>query len=125
MNSDVPLHPFPFHGGGVTAVVTTRHGGVSTGPYDSLNLGGHVGDDPKAVAENRHRLAAAVGAARVTFADQKHTDRIAIVGEPPAGRGHDGREQQRAGAGELAVRTVHVAPNDRVGRRGSCAAARG
>ena len=97
MNSDVPLHPFPFHGGGVTAVVTTRHGGVSTGPHDSLNLGGHVGDDPKAVAENRHRLAAAVGAARVTFADQKHTDRIAIVGEPPAGRGHDGPADGAAG----------------------------
>ncbi|HVT70149.1 MAG TPA: laccase domain-containing protein, partial [Trebonia sp.] len=37
----------------MTAVVSTRHGGVSTGVYDSLNLGGHVGDDPAAVAENR------------------------------------------------------------------------
>jgi len=90
VNFDVPLRPFPFHGGGVTAVVTTRHGGVSAGPYDSLNLGGHVGDDPKAVAENRNRLAAALGVARVTFADQRHTDRIAVVGEPLAGRGHDG-----------------------------------
>ena len=90
MDSDVPLHPFPFHGGGVTAVVTTRHGGVSTAPYDSLNLGGHVGDDPKAVAENRNRLAAALGVARVTFADQQHTDRIAVVDELLAGRGHDG-----------------------------------
>lgn len=90
MNFDLPLHPFPFHGGGVTAVVTTRHGGVSAGPYDSLNLGGHVGDDPKAVAENRNRLAAALGVDRVTFADQKHTDRVAVVDEPLAGRGHDG-----------------------------------
>jgi YfiH family protein len=90
VNFDLPLHPFPFHGGSVTAVVTTRHGGVSAGPYVSLNLGGHVGDDPKAVAENRNRLAAALGVDRVTFADQKHTDRIAVVDEPLAGRGHSG-----------------------------------
>jgi len=90
VNFDLPLRPFPFHGDGVTAVVTTRHGGVSAGPYDSLNLGGHVGDDPKAVAENRNRLAAALGVDRVTFADQKHTDRIAVVDGAAASRGHDG-----------------------------------
>jgi hypothetical protein len=36
--------------------VTTRAGGVSLPPYDSLNLGDHVGDDPAAVALNRLRL---------------------------------------------------------------------
>lgn len=40
----------------VQAGVTTRHGGVSTGPFASLNLATHVGDDPAAVAENRARL---------------------------------------------------------------------
>ena len=40
----------------VHAAVSTRHGGVSLPPYDSLNLGDHVGDDPAAVAENRRRL---------------------------------------------------------------------
>lgn len=40
----------------VRAVCTTRFGGVSLPPYDSLNLGDHVGDDPAAVAENRARL---------------------------------------------------------------------
>lgn len=40
----------------VRALVTTRTGGVSTGPYASFNLGDHVGDDPAAVAENRHML---------------------------------------------------------------------
>jgi YfiH family protein len=74
----------------VTAVVSTRHGGVSTGAYDSLNLGGHVGDDPDAVAENRRRLAAAVGAGRLTFADQRHTATVALVDRALAGRGHDG-----------------------------------
>ncbi|MBL8249886.1 MAG: peptidoglycan editing factor PgeF [Candidatus Competibacter sp.] len=45
----------------VRAVSTTRRGGVSPPPYDSLNLAGHVGDDPACVAENRQRLAAAIG----------------------------------------------------------------
>ncbi|WP_339492080.1 peptidoglycan editing factor PgeF [Pseudomonas sp. EA_15y_Pfl2_R67] len=40
----------------VKACVTTRAGGVSLAPFDSLNLGDHVGDDPTAVAENRRRL---------------------------------------------------------------------
>jgi hypothetical protein len=48
----------------VRAVATTRSGGVSTGPYASLNLGDRVGDDPGAVRENRARLAAALGLAR-------------------------------------------------------------
>jgi YfiH family protein len=74
----------------VTAVLTTRHGGVSTGPYGSLNLGGHVGDKPEAVAENRRRLAAALGVGRLTIADQKHTATIAVVDAALAGRGHDG-----------------------------------
>ncbi|MEY3202602.1 MAG: peptidoglycan editing factor PgeF, partial [Pseudomonadota bacterium] len=40
----------------VFALTTTREGGVSQGPYESLNLGLHVGDDPAAVAINRARL---------------------------------------------------------------------
>ncbi len=40
----------------VQALVTTRAGGVSLPPYDSLNLGDHVGDDPVAVVLNRQRL---------------------------------------------------------------------
>ncbi len=40
----------------VRALQTVRSGGVSAGPFASLNLGEHVGDDPAAVAENRARL---------------------------------------------------------------------
>jgi len=40
----------------VKACVTTRAGGVSVAPFDSLNLGDHVEDNPEAVAENRRRL---------------------------------------------------------------------
>lgn len=46
-----PDWPAPAH---VHAVVTTRQGGFSQAPFDSLNLGDHVGDDPYAVAKNRH-----------------------------------------------------------------------
>ena len=46
----------PHHG--LSAAVMTRHGGVSTGPYSSLNLGGKTGDDPNHVRENRARMAA-------------------------------------------------------------------
>lgn len=42
----------------VRALVTTRGGGVSRGRYASLNLGTRVGDDPRAVMENRARLRA-------------------------------------------------------------------
>lgn len=40
----------------VRAVSTSRNGGVSGAPWDSFNLGDHVGDDPAAVAANRGRL---------------------------------------------------------------------
>lgn len=42
----------------VRALQSTRRGGVSLAPYDSLNLGAHVGDQAVAVAANRARLAA-------------------------------------------------------------------
>jgi len=40
----------------VRALITTRHDGVSAAPFDSFNLGTHVGDDPGAVQSNRMRL---------------------------------------------------------------------
>jgi YfiH family protein len=45
----------------VRAVATLRAGGISSGPYASLNLAQHVGDEPADVAENRRRLRAAAG----------------------------------------------------------------
>lgn len=41
---------------GVSAAFTLRTGGVSAAPFDTLNLGAHVGDDPLRVAENRRRV---------------------------------------------------------------------
>lgn len=48
----------------VRAIATTRAGGVSVGPYASLNLGAHVGDDAQAVSENRLRLRMTLGLSR-------------------------------------------------------------
>lgn len=47
---------------GVTAGMSTRQGGASTGAWASLNISGSVGDEPGAVAENRRRVARALGA---------------------------------------------------------------
>jgi len=58
------LSVYPFVGArslGVDAFVTDRFGGVSEGPYESLNLGAHVFDDDEAVTENRRRVARAAG----------------------------------------------------------------
>src|SRR4051794_2009634 len=60
----------PFHwegdhiaadGNGARALFTTRRGGVSTGPFDSLNLGLKTADERANVEENRARAAAATG----------------------------------------------------------------
>ena len=53
----VPNWPAPAN---VKAFITTRAGGVSRGPFASLNLGLRAGDDPQAVAANRVRLRSAL-----------------------------------------------------------------
>lgn len=70
----VPDWPAPAS---VRAAISTRRGGVSLTPFDSLNLGDHVGDDPAAVAENRRRLASAAGLpATPVWLDQVHGTRL-------------------------------------------------
>ena len=60
---------------------TTRLGGVSQPPYDSLNLGAHVGDDPDAVRENRARVATQLNLdpARFIWMDQVHSATVRVV----------------------------------------------
>ena len=71
----------------VRRVTTTRAGGVSAPPYDTFNLGDHVGDDPSAVATNRKRLASAIGlgADAVVWMNQVHGDNVVRVDGPLAG----------------------------------------
>ncbi len=59
----LPLLQSDRIGAGFVHGFTTRGGGVSAPPYDTLNLGGKWGDDPAHVTENRRRLAQAVGGA--------------------------------------------------------------
>lgn len=66
--SQVPHWPVP---GRVRARMSWRTGGVSRTPWDGLNLGDHVGDDPVAVAHNRARWAAHLGA-RPVYLQQVH-----------------------------------------------------
>jgi polyphenol oxidase len=78
----VPDWPAPP---GVAAVCTTRAGGHSSGPYESLNLGDHVGDAPEAVAANRRRLAEAIQA-RPRYLNQVHGgETVVLTGTEPDG----------------------------------------
>ena len=72
-SADVPTIPVleVDLGPGIRAFFTTRHGGRSAAPWDSLNLGLAVGDDAAAVHANR-ALVAQVAGGQVAFATQVH-----------------------------------------------------
>lgn len=63
---------------GINVFFTTRMGGVSRAPHDSLNLGFHVGDSPERVMENRRLLSEVLGLdpARITSPRQRHTAEV-------------------------------------------------
>lgn len=71
--------------GAYVVAFSTRRGGVSEGPYESLNVGRMTDDDPERVAENRRRLCAEVGANpdRLAMNRQVHA---ATVNRAEAGR---------------------------------------
>ncbi|CAI0973107.1 Laccase domain protein yfiH [Serratia proteamaculans] len=78
----LPDWPLPA---GVKACSTTRHGGVSLPPYDSLNLGTHVGDEERAVADNRQRLVAGASLPQMpVWLEQVHGTRVVrLDGQTP------------------------------------------
>lgn len=85
---------------GVRVAFTGREGGVSEGCYGSLNLGGHVGDDPSAVAENVARAARALGASpeEVLVANQVHGTHVVAVRAAGEVARATAREEAAAGA---------------------------
>jgi len=89
---------------GVTLAFTERTGGVSCGPYASLNLGDACGDDAEAVAENRRRVLDAMGFAgdttRLVNPVQVHGTDVVVIAD-----GHDSPEEgaRRARQGADAV----------------------
>ncbi len=97
---------------------STRLGGVSVGPYASMNLGWTVGDDPRAVEENHQILAAEIGVDRsaLRLATQVHGAAVLDTdaaprdrrSEPP-GTGHDALVARAADVG-VGVRTADCVP---------------
>lgn len=75
--------------GSVRVAFSTRGGGVSPPPYESLNLAFHVGDEEANVLENRRVFCSVLGLdpGRLTTAQQVHGNKIAVVGQDLVGRG--------------------------------------
>ena len=74
----------------VRAAFTSRRGGRSRGPWASLNLGDHVGDEPSAVAANRAALAAHLGiTGEPCWLEQIHSDILLNLDDDDAGRRGD------------------------------------
>ncbi|MDO5746359.1 MAG: peptidoglycan editing factor PgeF [Actinomycetaceae bacterium] len=67
-----------FRLGGARAVFTNRTGGVSQAPYNSLNVGFHVGDDRQHVIENHRRINEAIGH-DVVWMKQTHSNRVTML----------------------------------------------
>lgn len=69
---------------------TTRTGGVSEGPYESLNLSWSRGDDKARVETNRARVAEALGGVSMVFMNQVHGATVLKVDAKPEGRWSSG-----------------------------------
>jgi len=92
------LRRFPLlaHLNGVIHACSTRHGGVSAGPYASLNLGLHVGDSVEAVVENRRRVCEALGARLDSLVAGAQVLGNAVAWVTEADRGRGARDQASA-----------------------------
>jgi YfiH family protein len=90
---------------GVHFLFTGRGGGVSAPPYDTLNLGGAVGDDPAAVAENRRLTARACGLAdgRLAWMRQVHGVAVRYADVGSAENDAVGSDEFRGGGRPLAA----------------------
>lgn len=81
--SNIPLYAFKNLSklSGLIHYVSTREGGVSSGPYESLNLSINVGDNPDYVRFNRFKLAGELGIhrERMVFPGQVHSDNIKVI----------------------------------------------
>jgi purine-nucleoside/S-methyl-5'-thioadenosine phosphorylase / adenosine deaminase len=113
-----PEWPVPAH---VRVISTLRGGGVSQGPYASLNLAAHVGDDPRAVAANRMLLREAAHLpAEPLWLEQVHGTGVvsntgAGVERPPCADAAVARETERV----CAVMTADCLPVAFTDRRGT------
>ncbi|AHJ77037.1 purine nucleoside phosphorylase YfiH [Kosakonia sacchari] len=104
----LPDWPLPK---GVAACSSTRVGGVSLPPYDSLNLGAHCGDNTEHVEENRARVFAAGGLpSKPVWLEQVHgTDVLTLSGGPYASKRADASYSNTPGT-VCAVMTADCLP---------------
>lgn len=104
-SNSLEMLPFPGLGrsGDIAYFVTTRHGGVSDGPYRSMNLGLHSGDAPARVLQNREILAARLGVSsdRLITPRQIHGDGIAQLDEAYFSHDEETRAEQLSEADAL------------------------
>lgn len=96
---------------GVRIAFTGRAGGVSAYPYEELNLGSHVGDDPVAVRNNRALVLEALGAAHMPLIvpNQVHGEEVVCVRYADSALLEKTRSLAQAGADALAVSVADVA----------------
>ena len=87
----------------ILVVFTTRQGGMSPPPFDSLNLGLHVGDSRKNVLKNRRLLLSGLNLDinALTTAEQVHGNLPVVVDEGLVGRGAESHEDSISGADAL------------------------
>jgi len=114
----VPEWPAPPN---VRALITTRNGGVSTGPYASFNLGRRSGDDPQAVAANHARLRGLLPQ-EPKWLKQVHGTRVADADAPDEMPEADASIARRAGT-VCAVMIADCLPVLLCDRKGSVVAA--
>jgi polyphenol oxidase len=90
---------------GYEVAFTTRLGGVSEGPYESLNLGRKTGDDTENADENRRRICAAIGAdvEKLALNYQVHSDRVLRAEAGQRGEHADGLWTDEPGLPILAM----------------------
>ena len=102
----------PAAAGGVTFGFSERSGGVSEGPYESLNLGSRCGDDPARVAENRRRALAALGAGdvagRLVCPHQVHGTHVVAVRSDEPDELDRARAEAAAGADVVVCTAARV-----------------
>lgn len=110
----VPLEPEPtwLHPDwpaipGVCALFSSRTGGVSAAPFDAMNLGSHVGDEPAHVQANRARFAQqfsqlATQPMQPVFLSQTHGCQVALLGAQPSTYAKSAQSPVRAFASDSA-----------------------
>lgn len=95
------LRSSKMHDDGFMVAFAERTGGVSDGPYRSLNLGLKTGDDAVSVGENRARLCVGLGILSFASGEQVHAAKVARVGPKARDAGFTSAETAIAGADAL------------------------